>query len=93
METSFQLRRINAIGGTSNLSRPITRATKAVQDEVAFENTRALTTALQGVPAVRDEVVRRATALVGDVNYPPAETIRRISRLLAIQLQEDAEAS
>src|SRR5262245_60440560 len=86
METSFQLRSVDAIGGTSYLTKPVDRTTKGVQEEVAFENARALTAALYESPAAREDVVRRATELIGDVNYPPAETIRMISHLLAIQM-------
>ena len=85
MEISFHLRSLDA-PGTCLVSKPGSRAAQAVQDEVAFENSRALTTALQNTPESRDDVVRRATELVGDVNYPPPETIRMISHLLAIQI-------
>lgn len=57
---------------------------------MALENARALTTALKETPESRDDVVRRATELVSDVNYPPPETIRMISNLLAIQIQTQA---
>ena len=88
MEISFHLRSLYATG-TSLVSKPGNRAAQAAQDEVAFENSRALTTSLQNTPESRDDVVRRATELVGDVNYPPRETIRMISHLLAIQIQGD----
>ena len=39
-----------------------------------------------GRPVMNSRVMRRAMELVGDVNYPPPETIRMISHLLAIQL-------
>ena len=90
METSFHLRSIDAVG-SAPVAKPAERATKAAQD-VAFENARALTSALQDTPAVRDELVRRASELVGDVNYPPPETIRMISHLLAIQMHPDGES-
>ena len=67
------------------------RTVKAAQD-VAFENARALTSALHETPAVRDDLVRRAVELVGNVNYPPPETIRMISHLLAIQMHPDGES-
>jgi hypothetical protein len=38
-------------------------------------------------------VVRRATDLVGDVNYPPPETIRMISNLLALQMKPERDDS
>lgn len=84
METSFHLRSIDAVG-SAQVIKPVERAMKAAQD-VAFENARALTSALHNTPVTRDELVRRAMELVGDVNYPPPETIRMISHLLAIQL-------
>ena len=92
MEISFHVRSLDAVG-TTYVSKPGSRDTKATQDEVAFENSRALTTALNNTPASRDELVRRATELVGDVNYPPPETIRMISHLLAIQMRADGDQS
>jgi hypothetical protein len=35
-------------------------------------------------PDIRPDVVARARALVADPQYPPAETIRKIANLLAI---------
>jgi len=90
MEVNLHLRSSDAIG-SAYLSRLRTRDTRAAQEQVAFENSRALRTALQNTPESREDVVRRATELVGDVNYPPAETIRMISHLLAIQMQPDGE--
>ena len=89
METSFQVRSVEPVGKTYG-SQPVHRAANSTpQDEVAFENARALTSALQDTPAVRQEIVRRASELVGDVNYPPPETIRMISHLLAIQMHPE----
>jgi hypothetical protein len=88
MEISFHLRSLDA-PGTSLVNRPDSRAAQAAQEEVAFENSRALTTALQNTPELREDVVRRATELVGDAQYPPPDTIRMISHLLAIQIQGD----
>lgn len=75
------------------MAKPAQRAAQAAEDEVAFENSRALTTALQNTPESRDDVVRRATELVGDVNYPPPETIRMISNLLALQMKAERDDS
>jgi hypothetical protein len=88
MEINFHLRSLDAVG-PAHASKASHRATQAAQDEVAFENSRALTTALQNTPESREDVVRRATELVGDVNYPPPETIRMISNLLAIQMRTE----
>jgi hypothetical protein len=90
MEINFHLRSLDAVG-SAYVTKPGCRGTKAAQEEVAFENARALTSALNDTPSVRDDVVRRATGLVGDVNYPPPETIRMISNLLAIQMETDGE--
>ena len=92
MEISFHLRSLDAVG-TTYVSKPGSRETKTTQDEVAFENSRALTTALQNTPESRDELVRRATEMIGNVNYPPAETIRMISHLLAIKMQSEGASS
>jgi len=92
MEINFHLRNLEA-ADTSHLRRTNGRETNAARQEVAFENSRALTTALLSTPESRDDVIRRATELVGDVNYPPPETIRMISHLLAIQMQTEGEAS
>ena len=92
MEINFNLRSLDAASGT-HISKPGAHDTRVDQDEVAFENSRALTTALHNTPASREDMVRRATELVGDVNYPPPETIRMISHLLAIQMQQHVDPS
>jgi hypothetical protein len=92
MEINFHLRSLDA-AGTAFVRKPDAPDAKAVQDEVAFENSRALTEALHKTPLSREDVVRRATELVGDVNYPPPETIRMISHLLAIQMNSEDDRS
>lgn len=92
MEINFHLRNLDPVRG-AHAAKVDHRATQATQDEVAFENSRALTTALKNTPESRQDVVQRATELVGDVNYPPPETIRMISNLLAIQMQVDSDRS
>ena len=92
MEISFHLRSLDATDA-SLVSKPGSRAAQAAQDEVAFENSRALTTALQNTPESREDVVQRASKLVSDVHYPPPETIRMISHLLAIQIHTDGDHS
>jgi hypothetical protein len=59
---------------------------KEAADGVSFGNSAALDGALQNVPGSRPEEVDRARNLIGDVNYPPQETIKKISTLLAIHL-------
>lgn len=93
MEINSNLRGLTAVGGTSHITKPTARDAQVAQDEVAFENSRALATALQNTPASREDIVRRATELVGDANYPPPETIRMISHLLAIQMHPHVDPS
>jgi hypothetical protein len=45
--------------------------------------------ALASVPDVRPEVVERARNLVNLVQYPPAETMRKIARLLAMEIERN----
>lgn len=89
MEINFHLKNLTA-ADTSLVRKPAGREIKAAEDEVAFENSRALTTALMNTPESREDVVRRATELVGNAAYPPTETIRMISHLLAIQMQAES---
>lgn len=95
MEINFHLRNVDVTGAARSCrcDHGAAQNTQAAQDEVALENTRALKTALKNTPESRDDVVRRATELVGDVNYPPPETIRMISNLLAIQMQVQEQDS
>lgn len=92
METRFHVNSVDAIGPATaaravSATRP-SQASRAVEDDVAIENSHALRKALEDTPYLRSEVVKRAAALVGDVAYPPPETIRMISHLLAIKLSE-----
>ena len=92
METSFHVNSVGAVGPTTATRAIATsrasHASRAVEDDVAIENSRALRKALHDTPYLREEVVKRAAELVGDTAYPPPETIRMISHLLAIKLSE-----
>lgn len=64
-----------------------THATSRKSDstsEVEFSRSERLNRALENTPDVRAEEVVRAESLIQDVHYPPQETIRRISQLLAL---------
>ena len=61
------------------------------RDETEFSHAASLERALEQTPTVRVGHVERARDLIGDVNYPPRETIRRISHLLALNLNEDSD--
>ena len=93
MEINFHLRNTEPIGQAFAAKPAVSRETRNAEDDVALENTRALKTALDNTPFARAEVVKRAAEMVGDVNYPPPETIRMISNLLAIKLQQEEEPS
>lgn len=62
------------------------RRTKESIEETNFAQSAAVEQALQKTPEIRTEAVDRARALAGQVNYPPPETIRRLSNLLAMHL-------
>jgi hypothetical protein len=55
-------------------------------ERISFEGAAAVERALARTPDVRQEVIEHAKRLVGDPTYPPPETIRRLSQLLAMRL-------
>jgi hypothetical protein len=61
-------------------SRPI----DSDSDVSVFETSRALEARLKDLPDVRADKVGDGKRLVGDPEYPPRETIRRIAALLAL---------
>lgn len=67
------------------------RESKVARDVVSLAGAEALNRSLQAAPDSRAEEVARAKDLIGQVDYPPRQTIQRISALLAINLgNEDA---
>jgi hypothetical protein len=91
MEINFHVN-VGSVGRTPP-KEPVTRGSEAVQDEVALENTRALRRALENTPDSRAELVDRAMIVLGDVNYPPRDTIQKISHLLALSLHQESGGS
>ena len=87
MEISLNLNtgRIEGAG----VSRPSPQAAQAPADTVDLSRAAALEEAFHNTPEVRPEVVARARELIRDPVYPPEETIRRISHLVAANLPED----
>lgn len=67
-------------------SQPVVQGAKAANDNATFENAAALENSLRNAPDTRDDVVAMAKELVNSVEYPPPETIRKLSNLLAINL-------
>ena len=74
----------NGINSSVPVKRPA--ANVAGEDGVSFQDSAVLESALDKLPETRAEAVERARNLIGNVHYPPEETIRKISHLLAIQL-------
>ena len=62
---------------------------EAPQNE--FSHAAALKMELDRAPEVRPEVVARAMKAVSNVQYPPTETIRQLSSLLAIHMMEESK--
>jgi hypothetical protein len=76
-----------------NVAPPVTRPEKAApvqarqsDPEPAFDNSRNLDEALSATPDVRTDVVDRARDLVKSPQYPPVETMKKIARLLAVEM-------
>ena len=88
MEVYFHLRNLDTVGGAGPV-RTIPKETHVVHELVTIENSRALTQALRDTPEIRADIVRRATELLSEPAYPPPDTIRRISELLAIQMSPE----
>jgi hypothetical protein len=80
-------------GGVGSPTPPARAAAAAavVGDTSTFTSTAAIEKALASLPDVRAEAVERARTLTSQVSYPPLETIRKISKLLAIKIPSDGE--
>lgn len=63
------------------------REASARTDDVVLDQSRALEARLASTPDIRADVVERAKGLIADSHYPPAETIRKIANLLAINFE------
>ena len=71
-------------------SNPIRPTTAKAADPAEFAATQALDLALHSAPDIRPEKVERAARLLEDPNYPPQELIRRLSRLIAVNIESNA---
>lgn len=65
---------------------PAAANAKVPQDQAAFTESEALNEQLKVTPDVRSDKVDQAISLIGQVEYPPPQVIRRISSLLALKL-------
>lgn len=73
--------KVQAVNGP----QPAARSAKAAEPKVEFSNAAALDRALKATPDVRSEEVERARKLVNDTNWPPPETIQKLSTLFAMK--------
>ena len=69
---------------SNNTSTKASRPIDSDSDVSVFETSRALEARLKDLPDVRADKVGEGKRLVGDPEYPPRETIRRIAALLAL---------
>lgn len=89
MEVNANIR-TGGVGGPTPAARP-TPAASTASDSSSFTSTAAIEKALASLPDVRSEAVERARTLTSNVSYPPLETIRKISKLLAINIDSKPE--
>lgn len=61
-------------------------APNSAADKTDFSDTAAIRESLAGLPDSRTEVVTHGRELVAQATYPPPETIKRISNLLAVKI-------
>lgn len=81
---------INAVSVRSSTSSKV-RQNAVPGDSASFNHSQDLNKALQAAPEIRVGQVERAQQLIGDVNYPPRETIHRIATLLAMHTDSESE--
>lgn len=75
---------------SANQTRP--RPMRWESDTTSFDHVAALDQSLQATPVVRPEAVSRAKGLIADEKYPPSAAIEGIAALLALKLDNSAEA-
>jgi hypothetical protein len=80
-------------GGVGGITprKPAAPAAKPAAAPDAFARSNALEQAVKNLPASRPEAVAQARELAADPNYPPAEVLRQVSRLLAGRLTAESE--
>jgi len=65
-------------------STPAAKTAKPAVHAPAFQDAEKLNAALKNTPDVRADKVERAKELVSQIQWPPAEVINRISKLVAM---------
>lgn len=85
----MDIQRTGSFEPVSKIQRNLSRRDPSVPgtDDQDFSQTDALRGAMDNLPRSRPDKIQRAKELIGDVNYPPAQTIRKISDLLAVKMQ------
>lgn len=86
----MDIQRTGTLDSISKVQRNTTRreATVPALNEQDFSQTDALRGALDNLPSSRPEKVRYARDLASNVEYPPTKTLRQLSNLLAVKLQD-----
>ena len=86
----MEIQRTGTFDSTSKVQRNTTRreATAPALNEHDFSQTDALRGALDNLPSSRPEKVRYGKDLAANVEYPPTKTIRQLSNLLAVKMNE-----
>lgn len=81
-----------SVGGIDKAAKTV--HTSAVEsDSVSFNQIDELAKSLREEGEVRPDQVERAAALIADVQWPPPETIRRIARLLSMDISPNSDPS
>ncbi|HOW64083.1 MAG TPA: hypothetical protein P5186_12390 [Candidatus Paceibacterota bacterium] len=77
-----------SVGSVARMDSRSPAATKNVSnsDQAAFDQSQALENQFNNTPDVRADLVERAVSLIGRVDYPPPQVIRRLSNLLAMSI-------
>lgn len=85
----MDIQRTGTFDSVSRVQRNTSRreTAPAASDEQDFSQTDALRGALDNLPSSRPDKIQRGRELVSKVEYPPAETIRQLSDLLAVKVQ------
>lgn len=86
MEVNSNNLNLGAVGRLSAFRTPAPTTKPIQKDQVDLTSSAALEKAMHAVPDVRAEAVARGAALIGQVDYPPMETIHKISNLLALNI-------
>ena len=86
----MDIQRTGTLDSMSKVQRNTTRreATAPTLNEQDFSHTDALRGALDNLPSSRPEKVRYARDLASNVEYPPTKTIRQLSNLLSVKMQD-----